>query len=191
MTACRRSSADNGHLIAGEVEEIGSGASIRRRGMAQVLKAVRSHEFDGFVVTRLDRMSRSVHDASKIFQEANKHGFVVVMLDPMVDTSTPYGLAFAQVAAVFAQLERDLISQRTKEALAEKRRMGIVGGRPSELPPELDERIAMDIEAGLKPVEIGRQLIEEGITPPRGGASWHRNTLLRAHRRHLRRTATT
>lgn len=188
MSAIRQWAAANGHALVGEVEEIASGASLKRRGWLNVQRAIRDGQADGVIVSRLDRMSRSVHDASKIFQQAQKEGFVVVMLDPMVDTSTPYGLAFAQVAAVFAQLERDLISQRTREALAEKRRQGIVGGRPTELPPEFDERVYLDrTEGGLSFHAIARQLDEEGLRPPRGGAQWNKNTVERAYRRHLRR----
>jgi DNA invertase Pin-like site-specific DNA recombinase len=160
---------------------------MRRAGIQQIFRQIKSGQADGFIVTRLDRMSRSVHDASQIFQRAAKEGFAVVMLDPMVDTSTPYGLAFAQVAAVFAELERGLISQRTKEALAEKRKQGIVGGRPTMMSPEVDERIFSDKEAGLSWRQIAQMLEEDGILPPFGKFPWRHSTLQGAVARHLRK----
>ncbi len=72
------------------------------------------------MVSRLDRLSRSVGEFAQFLERAEKKGWTVVVLDPAVDMTTPFGRAMAGMASVFAQLERDLVSQRTKEALRAK-----------------------------------------------------------------------
>ena len=64
-----------------------------------------------------------------VMARAQKQGWAVVALDCAVDTTTPAGEAVANVLAVFAQFERRLISQRTREALAIKKAQGVRLGR--------------------------------------------------------------
>ncbi len=68
------------------------------------------------MVAKLDRLSRNVHDASGLLQRAQHSGWDLVALGAPVDTTTPQGAAMAQVLAVFAELERKLIGERTKAA---------------------------------------------------------------------------
>ena len=77
------------------------------------------------MVAKLDRLSRSMLDFAALMNAAQKQGWALVALDLGVDTSTPYGEMMANVLATFAQFERRLISQRTKEALAQKRAAGV------------------------------------------------------------------
>jgi DNA invertase Pin-like site-specific DNA recombinase len=69
-------------------------------------------------------------------------------LDVAVDTSTPSGEAMANMLATFAQFERRLISQRTREALAVKRASGVRLGRPPTLPQAVVRRIQRQRERG-------------------------------------------
>jgi DNA invertase Pin-like site-specific DNA recombinase len=64
-----------------------------------------------------------------------------VALDVAVDTTAPQGAAMAQVLAVFAELERRLIGQRTNDALAVKRSQCVRLGRPPRLPDEVVRRL--------------------------------------------------
>jgi DNA invertase Pin-like site-specific DNA recombinase len=86
-------------------------------------------------------------------------GWGLVALD-VVDTTTPQGTAMAQVLAVFAELERRHIGERTKAALAVKRAQGVRLGRPPVLPVEVVERIVSEARAGASRSAIGR-----GSTP--------------------------
>ena len=74
--------------------------------------------------------------------------------------------------ATFAQFERRLIGQRTKDALAVKRAEGVQLGRPREISTETVERIGELYQSGLSVAAIARKLNEDGIPTPRGGR-WH------------------
>jgi len=104
-------------------------------------------------------------------ERARKQGWSLVALDLGVDTSTPSGELMANVLATFAQFERRLIGQRTKDALAIKRSQGVTLGRPRELSAEAIGRIRALHRGGLSLAGIARTLNEEGIETPRGG-SW-------------------
>ena len=78
----------------------------------------------------------------------------------------------ASVLATFAQFERRLIGQRTKDALAVKRAQGVRLGRPREMSPETVERIHELHRSGLTPTAIARELNRQGVPTARGGR-WH------------------
>ena len=113
-----------------------------------------------------------------MMEQAKAEGWELVILSPSVDMSTPYGKAMAQMAAVFAELERHLISVRTREALAEKRRQGIVGGRPALIPYAVVARVRAEREAGTELQEIADGLNLDEVPRPNGNpwtaqAVWH------------------
>ena len=85
----------------------------------------------------------------------------------------------ANMLATFAQFERRLISQRTKEALAVKKQQGVRLGRPPSIPEELAKRIVRMRRRGLTLQAICASLNAEGIPTVRGGRLW-RPTSLRA-----------
>ncbi len=86
-----------------------------------------------------------------------------IALDLGVDTSTPSGEMMAIVLATFAQFERRLIGQRTRDALAVKRAHGVRLGRPREMSADIVERIGELYEAGLSVAAIARKLNEENV----------------------------
>jgi DNA invertase Pin-like site-specific DNA recombinase len=104
------------------------------RSAAVGVVGVRRGEGDAkaLVVAKLDRLSRSLLDFAGLMAKAQKQGWGVIALHVQVDTSTASGEAMANLLATFAQFERRLIGQRTKEALAIKRASGVRLGR---LPP--------------------------------------------------------
>ena len=112
-----------------------------REGLRAALEAVESGQADALVVSKLDRLSRSLLDFASLMKRARKRGWSLVALDLGVDTSTPSGELMANVLATFAQFERRLIGQRTRDALAVKRSQGVVLGRPRELSSEAQHRI--------------------------------------------------
>lgn len=87
----------------------------------------------------------------------------------------------ANVMATFAQFERQLIGQRTREALAAKRRQGVVLGRPPTIGPELRKRIRAYRKSGHTLRGIVERLEAEGIPPPRG-QQWRPSSLQAALR---------
>ena len=74
--------------------------------------------------------SRSLIDFASMMERGQRRGWALVALDLGVDTTTPQGEMMASVLAVFAQFERRLIGQRTRDALAVKRAQGVRLGRP-------------------------------------------------------------
>jgi DNA invertase Pin-like site-specific DNA recombinase len=107
-----------------------------------------------------------------------------VPLDCAVDTSTPTGEAMANMLATFAQFERRLISQRTKEALAVKRANGVRLGRPPTIPRSVVRRIQRQRTKGHSFRRIAEDLNAAGAPTAQGGAAWYaatvRQVLLRA-----------
>lgn len=117
------------YIVEGEyIDEI---SSRKTRPMKElILKKLRSREIGGVVFVRLDRWGRSTSELAFFFEEAVSKNWVAISLKGDVDLSTPTGRMIAGVSAVFANFERDLISERTKEGLEERRSRGIKLGRP-------------------------------------------------------------
>jgi nitrite reductase/ring-hydroxylating ferredoxin subunit len=89
-------------------------------GVRAALEALEAGSASALVVAKLDRLSRSMLDFAKVMAAAQRQSWALVALDVAVDTTTPAGEAKANVMATYAQFERRLIGQRTREALAVK-----------------------------------------------------------------------
>jgi DNA invertase Pin-like site-specific DNA recombinase len=169
-----------GWEIVEVIEDAGfSAKDLRRPGVRAALEELGRGCADALVVAKLDRLSRSMLDFTAVMAKAQKEGWALVALDCAVDTTTPAGEAMAHVLATFAQFERRLIGQRTREALAVKRRQGVRLGRPQSIPPKLARRIRSMRSRGLTLQAICDKLNSEGVPTPRGGSVW-RPTSLRA-----------
>src|SRR5664279_6457890 len=104
------------------VEDAGySGRNLDRPGIIAALDALTHRRADTLVVSKLDRLSRSMLDFAGLMDRASREKWALVALDVGVDTTTPQGEMVAAVMAVFAQFERRLIGERTKSALAVKK----------------------------------------------------------------------
>jgi DNA invertase Pin-like site-specific DNA recombinase len=160
------------------IEDAGfSAKDMKRPGVQQALEALKGGEAGALVVAKLDRLSRSMVDFAGVMAQAQKQGWALVALDCAVDTTTPAGEAMAHVLATFAQFERRLISQRTREALAVKKAQGVRLGRPSAMPAALRKRIARMHARGDSFAAIARALNSEGVVTAHGGARWHPSTV--------------
>jgi DNA invertase Pin-like site-specific DNA recombinase len=166
--------------IAAEVERRGwelvdvagdtaSGKSTRRSGLIQAIRKIEAGEADALVVARLDRLSRNMADFGDLLNRADKGKWALVVMDPPVDLTTPFGRAMAGMGAVFAQLERELIAQRTREGIAAKIAAGGRHGAPRQIPPEVERTIMRAHKRGRSARKIARQLDAEGVPTVRGG----------------------
>lgn len=156
-----------------------SGKSLAGRpGLQTALEAIERGDASALVVAKLDRLSRSLLDFASLMDRSRRRGWALVALDLGVDTTTPSGEMMANVLAVFAQFERRLIGQRTKEALAQKRAAGIRLGRPRSLPQETDELIVSLRRSGLTLPAIAQRLSVLGVPTGQGGR-WHPTTIRR------------
>ncbi len=166
-------------MVAWHADEgISGGKGVAHRpGLAAAIDAIERGEAAGLLAAKLDRVSRSVLDTASLMEQARLGGWELVTCDLAIDTSTPAGEATASMMAVFSQLERRLISQRTREALAVKRAQGVRLGRPSTLPREVVERIVDAKARGDSLRTIADGLTGEGVPTAQGGAKWHASTV--------------
>ena len=88
---------------------------------------------DTLVITKLDRLGRSVRDLMDLVTRIEKLGLDFVVLHQQIDTSTAAGRAFFQMVAVFAEFEREMIRERTMDGLEAARARGRKGGRRPKL----------------------------------------------------------
>lgn len=160
------------------IEDAGfTGANLNRPGIATALEALKARRADALVVAKLDRLSRSMLDFAGLMQRSTKEGWALIALDLGVDTSTPAGEAMANVLATFSQFERRLIGQRTKEALAAKRRAGVRLGRPRRLAEETVARIVSERGSGATLAAIADGLTGDGVPTAQGGRRWYASTV--------------
>lgn len=154
-----------------------SGKDTRRPGLELALDLLAAGEATGLIVSKMDRLSRSMLDFAQIMDEARRQGWTLVALDCPVDSTTPMGEALASMSAVFAQLERRLIGQRTREALTVRKAQGVRIGRPPAVPEDLRIRIATRRAAGDTLRAIADALTAEGVPTAHGGKRWHPSTV--------------
>ena len=116
-------------------------------------------EDDIVIVADLTRVSRSTKDLLEIVDRIKSKGAAIKSLkDTWLDTTSdnPYNSFLLTVMSGLSQLERDLISQRTKEGLASAKARGRNGGRPSKRNKKAD-LVKMMLDNGMKIVDIVKQ----------------------------------
>lgn len=159
------------------VTEIASGKRADNRELLiDTLDRLDRGDFDGIVVSRLDRLARSVLDFATIRSRAERRGWSVVALDVNVDTSTPSGSMMASVVAAFAEYERRIIGIRTSEALRRLREAGKPYGRPG-ISDTVRDRIIEAHRSGESLNAIARSLNADGVPTAQGGARWYPATV--------------
>jgi site-specific DNA recombinase len=95
-------------------DSVQSGADMERPGLQSMIKDCEAGKFDMVLVYKLDRLSRSQKDTLYLIEDVfEKHDVGFTSMTENFDTSTPFGKAILGVLAVFAQLERDKIKERT------------------------------------------------------------------------------
>jgi DNA invertase Pin-like site-specific DNA recombinase len=154
-----------------------SAKDLRRPGVRIALEELERKRADALVVAKIDRLSRSMLDFTALMARAQRQRWALVALDAPVDTTTPAGEAMAHVLAVFAQFERRLIGQRTREALAQKKAEGVRLGRPRKLPTKVRSRIKRRRKAGASLSAIARELNRDRVPIAQGGVRWYPSTV--------------
>ena len=135
-------------------EEKASGT--KRDGRTELQKVLSIlGEGDALVVTRLDRLGRSIRDLANIAHEIDQAGAHLKVIEQSVDTSTAAGRAFYGMLSVFAAFETDVRRERQLEGIARAKRQGAYkGGKP-----RLDRhRVQVLSSQGLGPAAIAREL---------------------------------
>jgi DNA invertase Pin-like site-specific DNA recombinase len=106
------------------IEDEESGKDLNRPGFQQIQRMVEAHEVDVVIICKLDRLTRSVGDLAHLLSLFDKHGVALVSLAESLDTQSAAGRLVINVMGAVAQWEREVISERTKAALAYKKSKG-------------------------------------------------------------------
>jgi putative DNA-invertase from lambdoid prophage Rac len=154
--AMREYAARRGWTIALQAREVGSGAQ-QREARERLIEAARRREIDVVLVWRLDRWGRSVTDLLTTLQELEHLGVGFVSLTEALDLTTPVGRAMAGLLAVFAEFEKEILSERTRAGLAHARQNGKRLGRPMTAGLQA-AAIRKLHRAGVAKAEIARRL---------------------------------
>lgn len=125
-------------------EDMASGKNARRPGLKRALRRLRPG--DVLVVWKLDRLGRSVRDLITLVSELQARGVNFRSLTDSIDTSTPAGRFFFHVMSALAEMERELIVERTRAGLAAAREQGRVGGRRRVMTEVVVERCRRMLE---------------------------------------------
>lgn len=125
----RRAAEQEGYEIYRVYKEVASSANMEREQLQKMLADLK--EYNAIFVTKLDRLSRSMHDWCLINERMDQHGVALVCTTQKIDTGTPLGRFFRDLLMLFAQFEREMIAERVYEKMAEHARLGkYSGGRP-------------------------------------------------------------
>jgi DNA invertase Pin-like site-specific DNA recombinase len=166
------------------VEDAGvSAGSLERPGLSHARSLLATGKADGLVIARLDRLSRSMLDFATVMDEASRQKWSLIALDLGVDMTTPSGQLLANVFAAFAAFERELIRQRTRDALAAAKARGQRLGRPRATPDAVVTRVVA-LSATLSPAQVARVLTAEGVPTTRHAPVWRASTVRRIVRGH-------
>lgn len=172
----------NGWEVYGEYIDIASGADQHRPSLDKMLADAKARRIDMVVAVKIDRLARSMSNLQKVMERLDSYGVAVRMLDQDIDTSSAQGRLLFTVLGAFAEFERELIRERTRDGLARARAQGRTLGRPRrELSayqidkareiiaenPEISPTALAERFDGISPKTLIRLLREAGIIPPR------------------------
>jgi len=108
--------------------DISSGAKSKRKGLDLMMSKLRKD--DEVIVWRLDRLARSLSHILKLIEGWGHDGISFKSIqEAAMDTSTAYGKAIIQMSGIFAELERNILIERTNAGLSAARKKGRIGGR--------------------------------------------------------------
>lgn len=155
-----------------------SGKSLERPALQSALAELDTRRAGVLVVSKLDRLSRSVADFAGLLERAQRRRWSVVAIDLGIDTSTSAGELVANVMASVARWERRVIGERTSAALRAAQARGVHVGRPSTLPATSESRLLELRAAGLSHARIAREMNAEAVPTAHGGTG-HASTVAR------------
>lgn len=163
-----------------------SGKNLDRPGVKRLLDLVQNQEAEGVIVYKLDRLSRSTKDLLRLIEEVFYKGNTrFFSISEQIDTETAIGKFFLTLMGALAQMERELIAERTKATLAYKKQKGehlgaipygfkLVEGKLIAHEPE--QKILKKMKRwkyeGKSLREIARRLNKEEIPTHRKGVKW-------------------
>jgi DNA invertase Pin-like site-specific DNA recombinase len=138
-----------------------SATNTHRYGLSEAQSHLR--EGDILVVWKLDRLGRPVKGLVELVGELERQGVQFRSLTDGIDTTTPHGRFFYHMMASLAQMERELIAERTKAGPDAARRRGRTVGRKRRMTPSKIESAKHLLVGGMSPREVAKNL---GVSIP-------------------------
>jgi DNA invertase Pin-like site-specific DNA recombinase len=138
-----------------------SGTNSNRPGLTEALSHLR--EGDVLVIWKLDRLGRTVKGLVDFVSELADRGVQFLSLTDGIDTATPTGRFFFHVMASLAQMERELLVERTKAGLEAARQRGRLVGRKRRMTPSKIDAAKKLLASGVSPREVAQNL---GVSVP-------------------------
>ncbi len=120
-----------------------SGVRDNRPELDKLRERMLHGEFSAVVVSKMDRLGRSLGMILRFWDEADSAGVRVIIVDQGIDTSTPAGRLQRNMLAALAEFERELILERTRAGIARARALGKKFGAPRKIP----ESVAREVRA--------------------------------------------
>ena len=176
-TALVAEAAHRGWTLEIAVDQGLSAKNLKRPGLIAALNRLDQGQAQFLIAVRLDRVSRSVADFAGLLDRADLRGWGMVLLSPTIDSSDPAGRFTANVLASAAQYERELISARTREGMAQRRLDGTKLGRPRVISGETLRLIAARRLRGDSLRTIAMELECARVPTAHGGTKWHASTV--------------
>lgn len=138
-----------------------SGINKKRPGLDEAVSHLRKK--DTFIIWKLDRLGRSLKGLIDFVGQLEKDGIHFKSLTDGIDTTTPAGRFFFHVMASLAQMERELLIERTKAGLDAAKKRGRIGGRKRSMTPSKVEAAKKLLDQGMPAKDVAHNL---GVSIP-------------------------
>ena len=136
-------------------EKLSGSSAYNRPELQRCLHYVR--EGDILVITRLDRLARSVLDLTTMVSNLKQQGVDLVVIDQAIETQTPTGKLLFNMLAAIAEFETELRKERQTEGIAKALSKGVKFGAKAKLTPEQLTQMRIDRESGVLIKELCRK----------------------------------
>src|SRR6056297_1049493 len=145
-----------------------SGANQKRPRLQQLLKDVRSKRVNVVVITKLDRLARTLNDLLHLVKEFKKYDCDLIVTVDNIDTTTPQGQLFFHMYAALIEFERSVIIHRMQTGREHAEKYGSKSGKPCHRPKlDIDEKLllqyrdqGMSLNAMQKLFGVSRQTLK-------------------------------
>lgn len=138
-----------------EIHQEHASAVKKRDGLEKALAFVR--DGDTLIVTKLDRLARSLPDLFRIVEILKGKGVNLQILSMGIDTGTPNGKLMMNMMGAFAEFEREIMLERQKEGIAKAKEEGKFKGR-KPLPTEIKNQVLALLESGVSKAWVAKKM---------------------------------